>query len=90
MRSTVTDEFWELFWKLPVDVRKQARSTYRLFQQNPFHPSLHFKQVIDDEPPVYSVRIGKGYRALAARETNDQVDWFWIGSHAEYDRLLKI
>jgi hypothetical protein len=38
--------------------------------------------------PVYSVRIGIGYRALGLREA-DTVSWFWIGSHAEYDELLR-
>jgi len=37
---------------------------------------------------VYSVRIGIGYRALGLRDA-DHVYWFWIGSHAEYDELLK-
>jgi hypothetical protein len=30
-----------------------------------------------------------GYRAAGLLE-DDEVTWFWIGSHAEYDRLLKI
>ena len=36
---------------------------------------------------VYSVRIGRGWRALGYMTDNSMV-WFWIGSHAEYDRLL--
>jgi hypothetical protein len=27
------------------------------------------------------------YRALGVRE-GDEIIWFWIGSHADYDRLL--
>jgi hypothetical protein len=34
------------------------------------------------------VRIGIHYRALAVEEGNDVV-WFWIGTHAEYDLLLR-
>jgi hypothetical protein len=30
------------------------------------------------------VRIGIGYRALG-----DRILWFWIGSHAQYDRQFK-
>lgn len=37
---------------------------------------------------MWSVRIGKGWRALASEEADGFV-WFWIGSHAEYDSLLK-
>ena len=34
------------------------------------------------------VRIGIHYRALAVKSDNEMA-WFWIGSHAEYDRLLR-
>ena len=53
---------------------------------NPHHPSLRFEQV-HSEKPIYSVRVGLGCRALDARD-GDQMIWFWIGSHAEYDRLI--
>jgi hypothetical protein len=33
------------------------------------------------------VRVGLHYRALAVQEDQDLV-WFWIGTQAEYDRLL--
>jgi hypothetical protein len=29
-----------------------------------------------------------GYRALGLLE-GDEIIWLWIGTHAEYDRLLK-
>jgi hypothetical protein len=34
------------------------------------------------------VRIGLAYRALGVRDGDDVV-WFWIGSHADYDQLLR-
>jgi hypothetical protein len=34
------------------------------------------------------VRIGLRYRALAA-ESGDDLVWFWIGSHADYDALIR-
>jgi hypothetical protein len=55
-----------------------------LLKQNPKHPSLHFKRVKDD---LWSVRVGLTHRALATEGT-DGFQWFWIGSHAEYDRLV--
>jgi hypothetical protein len=36
---------------------------------------------------VYSVRVGLNYRALGLMD-GDQITWFWIGSHADYDTLL--
>ena len=38
--------------------------------------------------PIYSIRIGIGWRALCVREGKVYV-WFWIGSHSDYDRVLK-
>jgi len=68
-------------------VQDQARLAYRLFRDNPEHPSLRFKPV-HPKRPIYSARVGLGYRALAVRD-GDAVIWFWIGSHADYDHLLK-
>jgi hypothetical protein len=87
MRSYTTGEFRRLFASLPRRVRHQAREAYRLFRQNPAYPGLHFKRV-HDAPPIYSARVGIGYRALGALD-GDAVAWFWIGSHANYDRLLE-
>jgi hypothetical protein len=42
---------------------------------------------VDEEANIYSVRVGLGYRALGVME-GSAVIWFWIGSHAECDRLL--
>ncbi len=87
MNSHTTREFRELLSKLPARVRRQARASYRWFQADPAHPGLHFKQVCAD-PLIYSARVGISHRALASRD-GDTVVWFWIGSHADYDELLK-
>ena len=87
MKSRTTRQFRLLFAALPATVRKQAREAYRLFQKNTEHPGLHFKQVIA-VPPTYSVRVGINYRAVGVLDQGTIV-WYWIGSHAEYDKLLK-
>ncbi len=87
MNSRGIPRFWSAYHELPVDVRDAARRTYARFRDDPGHPSLRFKRVHSREP-VYSVRIGLGYRALGLFE-NDEVVWFWIGSQADYDRLLR-
>ena len=86
MNSRTTKRFRELLAAMPSQVQKQAREAYWLFQQNPAHPGLRFKQVHPD-PPIYSARVGIGNRALGTLD-GDTVIWFWIGSHAEYDKLL--
>ena len=87
MNSRTTRRFRQLFAALPAHVQRQAREAYRLFQQDPSHPGLRFKQVHLD-PPVYSARVGISYRAAGVRDGNTVV-WYWIGSHADYDKLLE-
>ena len=72
--------------KLPKDVRRQAREAYRLFRQNPNHPSLRFKKVHDTEP-IYSARINIDYRTVGVLD-GEEIVWFWIGPHGDYDKLL--
>ncbi len=87
MKSKRSRRFRELLRNLPPDVKLQAYAAYRLFKLDPYHPGLHFKQVSATQP-LYSVRIGKGYRALGLREEDDLIVWLWIGSHAEYDKII--
>lgn len=86
MNSFLLPEFLVLYRVLPEQVRQQARQAYALFRQAPHHPSLRFRQVHPIRP-IFSARVGLHYRAVGVREGND-IFWFWIGSHAEYDRLL--
>ena len=86
MKSVTTERFRKSLAQLPAPIRRQAREAYLLFEQNPGHPSLRFKPV-HPTLPVYAVRIGVHYRALAVRE-GDTLIWFWIGSHADYDHLI--
>ena len=84
--SRTTRRFREAYASLPEEVRRQAKEASLLFRENPRHPSLRFKRV-DEQSDTWSVRVGLGYRALGVMEGSTVV-WFWIGSHAEYDRLL--
>lgn len=87
MRSYVTNGFRKLFAELPPHIRGRARTGYRLWAEHPGHPSLQFKRVHPSRP-IYSVRIGIGWRALGVVE-DEAIIWFWIGSHAGYDKMLR-
>jgi len=76
--------FWDRFRELPAGIQELARSKYRLWARDPFHPPLQFKPLLRE---VWSVRIGPNYRALARRK-GELVVWFWIGTHEEYDRFI--
>jgi hypothetical protein len=87
LKSSITSAFRKQFASLPEAIQEQAKRAYALWRVNPYHPSLQFK-CVSQYQPVFSVRIGIRYRALGLKE-GKQVFWFWIGSHAEYDALLK-
>ena len=74
-----------------IDVSKPE-----LYRSNTMWP--YFERLRHEAPVHYcpqsrvgaywSVRISPGYRALARRREND-LYWFWIGPHAEYDRIAE-
>lgn len=86
MKSGTLPSFWEAYQSLDKNIKKSAIKAYQLWKENPFHPSLHFK-CVNDEEDIWSVRITRSYRAVGILEV-DTVTWFWIGSHDDYERLF--
>ena len=84
MTHSTTPEFWAAYDDLPNEIQELADKNYQLLKADPQHPSLHFRPV----GPCWSARVGRRFRALAVENNCDFV-WFWIGTHAVYDRLLK-
>ena len=84
MKHFSNSSFWEAYGNLPKPVQSIADKNYELLKANPKHPSLHYKKV----GAYWSVRVGLRYRALAVESEGDMV-WFWIGSHAAYDKLIQ-
>jgi mRNA-degrading endonuclease RelE of RelBE toxin-antitoxin system len=74
------------FARLPREIQQRARAAYRRFRSDPAHPSLQFKR-LHTTLPLWSVRVTDSYRAVGVRQ-NDSIVWFFIGTHAEYDRML--
>ena len=86
MQSHTTAAFRALLAAAPAAVQAKAKAAYRLWAENPAHPSLRFKKV-HDSAPIYSVRIDLDWRAVGVVEGGTMV-WFWIGPHSAYERLL--
>ncbi|MEQ8462185.1 type II toxin-antitoxin system RelE family toxin [Coleofasciculus sp. E1-EBD-02] len=86
MNSEVLPSFWDEYRKLRREIRQKARKAYQLWAENPFHPSLHFK-CINNQENIWSVRVTRGYRALGFKDA-DTITWFWIGSHDDYERFF--
>jgi hypothetical protein len=83
VKHSTTSRFWTCYDALPGDIRDVADKNFDLLKNNPRHPSLHFKKV----GTVWSVRVGINHRAIAT-EVEGRLLWLWIGSHAEYDKLV--
>ena len=82
MKSETLPSFWAEYRKLSNPIRERARKTYRLWADNPFHPSLHFK-CIDSNEGIWSIRVTRSYRGVGFWT----VAWFWIGSHGDYEQF---
>ena len=80
-------DFWLCYKRLSSDVQRIADKYFGLLESDPRHPSLHLKKI----GRAWSVRAGLRYRAVGMDAPCPQrgILWIWIGSHAEYDRLIK-
>ena len=87
MKSSTTKDFRKRLNQLPMNVQEQANKSYALWKIEPYHSSLQFKRV-SQRQPIYSARISLNYRALGLMEKG-HIYWFWVGTHSEYDELLK-
>ena len=83
MISITKKSFRDRFVRLPSEIRQLARKNFRLWLNDPHHPSLHFKKV----GRFWSARVGGDFRALAL-VVGDRVEWIWIGRHDEYETLI--
>jgi hypothetical protein len=86
MKHFALPGFWRRYHQLPKDVRELADKSYKLLGTDPQHPSLQLKKV-GTTKQLWSVRVGMHYRAWGL-DKPEGIAWFWIGSHAQYDKLL--
>jgi len=86
VRHFTLPRFWDHYDDLPEHIQELADRKFELLKSNPRHPSLRLKK-IGNRKQLWSVRVELHYRALG-REKPAGIVWFWIGTHAEYDRLL--
>lgn len=84
MRHFASPAFWAAYESLPQPVRELADKNFALLKSDPRHPSVQLKKV----GRFWSARVGLRYRALAV-DVDEGLLWFWIGSHADYDALIR-
>ena len=87
MKSKCTRRFWKLHDALPADVRTRAKKSYQLWKRDHNHGSLDFKKLKGGSSNRFSIRIGNHHRAIG-HLVSDTVEWVWIGSHEDYNKLI--
>lgn len=83
MRHYASRRFWGFYQALSTEIRELADKNYQLLKSDSRHPSLHFKKIGE----LWSARVGAHHRALAV-EVEGGMLWFWIGTHADYDKIV--
>ncbi len=84
MKHHASRRFRECYDALPEAVRRVADTSFEQLRRDPRHPSLHFKKIRN----LWSARVGMHHRALGI-DVPGGILWIWIGSHADYDRLVR-
>ena len=75
-------KFWRCYGQLPAEIQRLADKNFALLKRDPSHRSLHFKKA----GRFWSARVGLHYRVVAVQE-GEEIVWFWVGTHEEYNRL---
>jgi hypothetical protein len=83
LKHHASPAFWDCYHALPENIQDLAKKNFAFLKEDPSHPSLHFKKI----DKYFSARVGLSHRVLGV-EVPDGVLWFWIGSHAEYDKIV--
>jgi len=84
VKHFTTPDFWKHYNKLPAPIKKTADKNINLLKSDPHHSSLKLKKVGN----FWSVRITLKYRALGISSA-DNIIWFWVGDHDEYEKLIR-
>lgn len=87
MKHSKAREFHKFFDALPKAIQAKANRQFQMLKKDHRHPSMHFKKVAG-EGIRWSVRVDANYRALGY-ELESEIVWYWIGTHSDFDKLLK-
>lgn len=87
-RSIVTDTFRSMLAGLPEHIQKEARKGFEVWKQDPSAVGWKKLKAQDD---IYSVEIGKRYRAVGVLSKEySAVVWMFVGSHEDYNKYINV
>jgi hypothetical protein len=78
-------EFWQLYEKLPEDIKVLADKIFRDLEKTRKHSSLNILKV----GRYWSLPIGSKNRALGIEVDEDGLLWCWIGSYSHYNNFVE-
>lgn len=92
MRSVRTAEYHQMLRALPEIIQERAAQAWRIFRDNPHDPRLGRHDLHDSgrgrhRNGSFAVWLNRQYRAICVVDEGEYV-WYWVGSHADYDRFL--
>ena len=73
-------KFWQLYEKLPDDIKSLADKTFIDLKKTQEHTLLNILKV----GRYWSLPIGTKNRALGVEVGEGDLLWFWIGSYSDY------
>ena len=91
-RNRTTEQYRDQYARLPADVQELVREACVLFDNDPAHHSLRHHELKENKrgshlTGSFSVSITLRYRAIYVVAPDGQNVWYWIGTHAQYNRF---
>lgn len=86
--SKVTPGFFKQLNALPAEIQELAYKNFKMWLENPHHPSVQFK-VLHRNSAYASARVGGNYRVIGQRTGPAEITWIWIGKHNDYDKKVR-
>ncbi len=88
MEIAITGAYARLYRALPEATRKKTNSKVKLFQGNPFHPSLRTKKLEPHHQGMWSFWIDKDNRIAFRFTAHRKVLFLFIGNRKDIYRKL--
>ncbi len=87
-RSLLTRKWRKLFADLPPRVQAQAEQTFQKWRAHPDSvPCTPFTKI--GHRDIYKIDLPGWYRTVGQQVDPNTIEWQWIGSHEDYNRVWK-
>lgn len=82
MNHSASSRFWTAYQVLPEDIRSLANKNFQLL--NPIRVILPCTSSALERCALHEsvIIVALGF------DVQDRIKWFWIGTHADYDKMI--